>query len=208
MAAMNAPVVHFRQRNNLARLALTLYPDYAEYSIAGTRSKNTGFNVKYELLPKPFDYRTFRPADIFVIFPLFLVASLTLFEAATTWGNAYSLLGVMLSCGLTFCGISYGLRRLLKKEYTALATTAGTILIAKDDQHDLILAELQGRRAAALKNFAVVNPLVLPWSEIKKFKWLRDEAIISDHDFRMYRELILSSAESVTEKAAEAPALH
>jgi hypothetical protein len=205
---METPVVRFRQRNNLARLDLTLHPDYAEYNIAGSRGKITGFNVKYESLPKTFDYRTFRAKDRFVTFPLILIAGSTLFQLATNKGNVYSLLGARLLFGLVCCGIGYGLRCLLKKDYTALATAAGTLLIAKDGKHDQILAELQTRRAAAQKKFTVINPLAPPWNEIKKFKWLRDEGVISDNDFRMYRKMILSSAEPATEKAVETLALH
>lgn len=50
---MDAATLTFRQRNGLTKLALTLRPDYVEFSISGNRK--TGFNVKYHALPNEFD---------------------------------------------------------------------------------------------------------------------------------------------------------
>lgn len=89
MVPMNAPVVSFKQRNNFTRLEPKLHPDYVEYYVAGARGTNTGFNAKYELLPKEFDYRIFRQKDMFVIFPLVLVAALTPFELFNGEGDPF-----------------------------------------------------------------------------------------------------------------------
>jgi hypothetical protein len=203
----SSPVISFKQRNNLTRVELTLHPDYAEYRIR-TPNQDTGFNVKYALLPNRFDYRANHPKDAFVIFPLVLVAGLALFELAIHKGDTYSTLVVMFASAIVYCGIGYGLRRLLKRDYGVLATAAGNMLIVKDGQHDQILKELETRRFGALKRAAVVNRLEPPWVEIKKFKWLKAEGVISDADFTMYREQILAATEPARNKPLAPLALH
>jgi hypothetical protein len=203
----SSPVISFKQRNNLSRIELTLHPDYAEYRFRAS-NQDVGFNVKYALLPNSFDYRTNHPKDAFVIFPLFLVAGLTLFELMIDTRDTYSTLVVMAASAIVYCGIGFGLRRLLKHDYTVLATPAGNMLIVKDGQHDQILKELEARRFAALKRAAVVNRLEQPWVEIKKFQRLKAEGVISEADFAMYREQILAATEPSRNNPVAPLALH
>ena len=203
----SSPIISFKQRNNLTRIELTLHPDYVEYHIRAP-NEDTGFNVAYAALPNSFNYRTYRPKDAFVTFPLFLVAGMTLFELVMYKRNTYSTLAAMLASAAVYCGIGYALRRLIKRDYTVLATPAGNVLIVKDRQHDQILSEFEARRFGALKRAAVVNRLEAPWNEIKKFKWLRAEGVISDAEFDMYRAQILSSSEAPSGKPVAALALH
>jgi len=53
-----------------------------------------------------------------------------------------------------------------------------------------------------------VNRLEPPWVEIKKFKWLKAEGVISDADFTMYREQILAATEPPRNKPVAPLALH
>jgi hypothetical protein len=204
MAAMDTSVVRFRQRNIPVRVELTLHPDYVEFSMAGIRSNTSGFNVGYALLPSEFNYRTFRAGDGFVLFPLLLVSGLTLLQLAMPRNPVYEVLGFMVVYGLICCAIGYALRRFLRRAYTALPTSGGNLLIVKDAQHDQILTELQARRAVALRKSAVINPALPPWMEIKRFKRLREEGIISDGEFKTYRERILGALEETAERAAQA----
>jgi len=204
---MPAPAMHFKQRNNLAKLDLKLHPEYVEYYVVDRHGKVAGFNIKYELLPAEFDYQTYRATDAYVSLPLATVALLTLFELLV-YGDSYFLIGLMALMALVLCGAGYGLHRLFKRDYTALVTKAGMLLIVKDGKHDQIVNELQMRRAAALRKMVVVDRLAPPWREVKKFKWLRDEGIISNEDFVSYRELILSSTDTASGATANSPALH
>jgi hypothetical protein len=145
---------------------------------------------------------------MYIRFPLILVALNAVIALSSQRGSAYALLIISVVIGLICCTIGYGLRCFVKKEYTVLATPAGNLLIARDGKHDQIVRELQKRRVDALKKAAFVNPLAEHWREIKKFKWLRDEGIISDGDFKQFRETILSSGDASVEKAAESPVLH
>ena len=204
---MPAPVMHFKQRNNLAKLDLKLHSEYVEYYVIDRHGKVAGFNIKYELLPAEFDYQTYRARDSYVTLPLATVALLTLFELLNH-SDTYFVIGFMTLNALVLCGIGYGLRRLFKKDYTALVTEAGMLLIVKDGKHDQIVNELQMRRAAALRKMVVVDRLAPPWREVKKFKWLRDEGIISNEDFDSYRDLILASTNTASGATANSPALH
>jgi hypothetical protein len=208
MAGMDTSVVRFRQRNSPARVELGLHPDYVEFSMAGTRGNSTGFNVGYALLPNEFNYRTFRAGDSFVLFPLLLVPALTMFELAIPQNPVYPTLGLMVVFGFICCAIGYGLRRVLRRAYTVLPTSAGNLLVVKDAQHDRILTELQARRAAALRKSALINPVLSPWMELKRFNQLKDDGIISDEEFKTYRERILAALEGTAERAARAVPNH
>jgi hypothetical protein len=191
------------------RRELKLYPDHVEQHVAGARGRNTGFNVKYALLPSAPDYRTWRQNDMFLAFPLLLVPGLSLFELAYRKNDdAFQLLVFMFFFCIACCAIGYVLRRLLKRDYIVLATQAGNLLIVKDGKHHRILNELQTRRTEALKRAVFVNRLNQPWQEVKKFKWLRDEGIISDDSFKIYREQILSLADAKIGNGFKTPALH
>jgi hypothetical protein len=166
--ATDASVLRFKQWNNFKRIEFVFHPDYVEFYVGGGRGKSTGFNVKYELLPGEFYYRTFRPKDMYVRFPLVLVALNAVIALSSHEGSAYALLIISVVIGLICCAIGYGLRRFVKKEYTVLATPAGNPLIAKDNTHDQIVRELQKRRVDALKKAAFVNPLAEHWQEIQE----------------------------------------
>lgn len=161
------------------------------------------------MLPKEFDYRTHRTKDRFISLPVTLSAANALFELVVSKsGSVWLPIGISFLFGLVCCGIGYGLRCLLKKEYTVLVTQVGKLTIAKDRQHDEIVKELQARRLAALRRAVVVSRLLPPWVEVKKFKWLRDEGVITDEDFETYRSHILSRADTSTAMPAERPAVH
>lgn len=208
MAAMDVSVVQFRQRNIPVRVEFRLHSDYVEFSMAGIRSNTNGFNVGYALLPNEFDYRTFRAGDGFVLFPLLLVSGLTIFGLLMPENPVYSMLGFMVVSGLVCCAIGYGLRRVLRRAYTVLPTSAGNLLIVKDAQHDRILTELQARRVAALRKSIVINPALPPWMEVKRFKCLREDGIISDEEFETYRERILAALEETAERVAHVVPSH
>jgi hypothetical protein len=201
---MNAPTMRFKQRNGLiSKVELTLFPDYAEYYFVSGRGKSTGYNVKYELLPNEFYYRTDRPRDTYVLLPMVSMAAITLVELwSRVFVDAYQIIGLSAVVGTILCGIGYGLRRLFKRSCTSLPTAAGTIMIVQNGKHDRMIGELQTRRAAALKRQVFINKSTPPWLEIKKFKWLKDEGIITEDELTAYREMILSHGDII---AGEAP---
>ncbi len=190
------------------KLELKLHPDYVEFYVVTASGKSNGFNVKYELLPNEFDYRTYRPRDMFIRFPVILMAGQMLFALVSNKASAYATILFAFLFTAILCAIGYGLRLLLKKEITALAIQAGMLLVVKDQNYDQIMNELKVRREAALRALVLINSLQPPWSEVKKFKWLRDEGIISSDEFEFYRARILSSVEVKVEKAIEPLVIH
>lgn len=207
---MENAVVRFKQRNVLTRVRLTLRQDFFEYSIAPGRGARTGFNAKYETLPNAFDYRTFRPKSMFMRIVLLIMWIFIVSHLVTDDRSDFTFIGFILVFGAVCAALGYGFKFLFKKEYTVLATATGNLLIVKDRQHDRIITELQARRMSALKKFVVVDKLQDPWKEIKKFKWLRDQSVISPQEFDMYADLILSPSDFALKADApiDRPILH
>jgi hypothetical protein len=110
-----------------------------KYRVSGTRGNNAGFNTRYEHLPNVFDYRTLRERDMFVLLPVVGIAGVTLLELMLPRNDPFPMLGFMLVYGFLTSAIGYGLRCLLRREYTVLTTLSGNLTIVKDRQHDRIL---------------------------------------------------------------------
>jgi hypothetical protein len=167
-------------------------------------------NTRYKHIPGEFDYHTFRPYDMFVSFPVMLVAFLGLAHLVREKHDHIKLIGFFIVYGVVLAGLGYLCRRLLKKDYTALPVAEGTILIVRDKNHARILAELQSRRMAALREYAVIDPMILPKQNMAKFEWLLDQGVISAEEFAVYKDHILSSAEQATsaDKAEQAQRLN
>jgi hypothetical protein len=85
------------------------------------------------------------------------------------------------------------LYRIRRTTYSILNTEHGRIFIIQDSQHDRIMNELQDRRKKRLlSTLGDVNLTNDPGQEIAKFEWLRDQKVISDSEFKITRDAIVS----------------
>lgn len=193
-------MMHFRQRNVRTKVEFRFHGDYLEYAFIDGDGDKTGFNLKYEHIPGEFDYRTYRSPDMFITFPVLMVAGLGLLHLFTKEQDHIKIIGFLIVYAAVLAGVGYLCRLVLKKDYVALPVAEGTILIVKDKNHKKILAELQSRRMAALKKYAVIDPLAPSGREVAKFEWLRDQHVISEEEFVVYKECILLSMEHVIGK--------
>jgi hypothetical protein len=192
----DANILTFKQWNNFAKLSFRFSPDYLSFDIASSGSRRTGFNTRYEALPGSFYYKTLRPRYLLIMFFLFMGGALTLAELVFDVPEPSAILNlrpVIFFSAYTavLCAAGFALRGILRKDYTVLATPGGNILIAKRGAHDAIIEQLQKRRMAALAKLVVIDPAQSPWKEVKKFKWLRDEGVISDGEYQAYSQTIL-----------------
>ena len=188
----------FKQRNVWTRVNFLFSDSHVNYSIINHDGKRIEFNVKYSDLPNPFSYKTFKSKDNLILYPLFLAGFIAIFRIVLGDDDLYSLGIALLICSGIAVAAGYGLRRSFKRQYTALPIPGGNILVVEDYQHDAIIALLQEKRQQALKKFLVVDPSLPVWMQIKKYKWLRDEHIISDEDLISYKSMLLSSTNSAT----------
>jgi hypothetical protein len=188
---MTAPIMSFEQRNLTAKTELRLFSEYLEFNCFGDGIKD-GFNVKYESLPADFDFQTFRPRNAYILHSVTFVAAVLPIVLLRYRGNALPVIGIALLVGIILAFVGSAIHWLYANDYTTLRTHNGDILIVEDAQHDRIISELRARRLAALKKTAVVNRLQNPWYEVKRFKFLRDEGIISENDFNLYKESIFA----------------
>ncbi len=207
---MDSPVV-FRQKRNWFRLEFKFWPDYVEYYARFPSNKNgggSGFSVRYEFLPSEFACRMFI-SDHGAIQVTMITIALVALGAFAGRDDIY-----LMTCGLAavallaIAGARASGSALVNDTFTALATQQGSLLVARDKQHEEIIRELQVRRLAALRKSIVINHDQPAWTEVKRFKWLRDEGVISAADFAKYRQEILAVTGEAHEKAVENVSLH
>lgn len=209
---MSTDGVSFKQWNNFARFTLTFFSDYVAFDYVGQAGRRAGYNVRYESLPTPFYYKSLRPLDYYLLLPLFAGGSFGLLELLlhpqkqANFVQTLHLILFVVALTLILCAIGLALRPFLRKDYTVLPTTAGNIVIARRGDHDRIIAQLEERRLAALKKLAVIDPMGQPWTEVKKFRWLRDQGAISNEEFRAYAQTILYPVPRAMDAAA--PVIH
>jgi hypothetical protein len=205
---MTAPVMSFEQRNVQGKTELKLFPDYLEFNFSDSGTPRDGFNAKYDSLPGDFNFRIFRPRNSYILQSIIFAAVLLPLALLSHRGDPVPIIGITVLVCFVLCFFSAGINWLLAKNYTVLPTQGGHILIVQDAQHDRIIDELRARRVAALQKAAVVNRLQNPWSEVKKFKFLRDEGVISDNDFNAYKEMIFVSGNATAVGSGKSPATH
>ena len=204
---MIAPIMSFKQRNVYAKTELKLFPDYLEFNFIAN-GINDGFNAKYESLPGDFEFGTLRQKNLNIWRIIILVAMLLPLVLLKQRGDPAPIIGIALLVGFVLCLISAGVHWLFVNNYTVVPTQGRDILIVQDAQHDRIIDELRARRVSSLKKAVVVNRLENPWSEVKKFKFLWDEGIISENDFEAHKEMIFAPSDAKSDGPGNSPPLH
>jgi hypothetical protein len=79
--------------------------------------------------------------------------------------------------------ITYLCGRFTRAKYTSIPTSTGVISVYDDGQRNAILREIKTRRIGRLKRLAVVDRPNEPASELRKFRWLKEEGIITEKEF-------------------------
>lgn len=70
-----------------------------------------------------------------------------------------------------------------KIKYSVFQTERGNILVIQDKNHDRIVSKLKSRRKSQLLSwYGDINPENDLQQEIAKFKWLKEQKIISEQD--------------------------
>jgi hypothetical protein len=119
---------------------------------------------------------------------LALIGFLSLRELYVGEGSVLSLLPLFAGSAVLTVIIAIVWARRSRGAFTVLPSSAGNVLVIPDNQHDDILAELQARRTAALRRHAEIDPQADRWTELKKFKFLFDEMVITEQEFEKARQ--------------------
>lgn len=156
-----------------------------------------GFNIPYEEILTARSHQTVNEAWIE------LVGYIGVAYAWIDWnfidrpaGNAPSLLVIIIA--VISLALSVAGRFWFRSDATFINTPLGRIVILGDDQHDRIVKEIFERRKKALRGLlGTVNPLNYPQEEIERFRWLRDENLISAEEFNSaYAEITSRQVQS------------
>ena len=165
------------------KVAFTLEPGFVDFKAESSTDGNVSFRAPYSLLPAPRDYFSYRPPEqaAFLVFILIPICCLIF-----VYVEGPSLFVPMYFGPLFLAGSAYTILRARQRNpcrFTCLMTEKGTLLVWQNGQHDEIIAELEQRRLAALKDMDRIDPLADMASEIGKFRYLLDEGILTAEQF-------------------------
>lgn len=184
------------------------YGDHLEYSM--NDGAQTAFNIKYNELPHPTEYRTFMRNDglAALVLCLCMLVALALLDTysgesyfATAEGFRQTAVGTVIFIPAVVF-LVFGARRYSRKEFTILPVTKGVIRVLQDLQHDRLIGEMKQRRYAALRAQAVIDRQNSPQGELRKFQWLKEQGAITEHEFEAFRNKLL---EAISERPSQPP---
>lgn len=149
-----------------------------------------GFSVPYHEVGTHKSIKSFPER---AVFRLSLAVTLA---ACVSYASIYlhspygptTLSGVIAVVGALMCFAS----RYAQFDATQIPIASGnTILIFQDSQHHSIMSEIYKRRKAEmLRLYGEVDTLAPPQLELKKFRWLKEEGVVSEQEFEEARQKI------------------
>lgn len=179
--------------------AFSFHGDHLEYSM--NDGAQTAFNIRYNELPHPTDYRTLMRNDgsAALVLCLCMLLALALIDTysgdryfATAEGFRQTVVGMLIFIpAVAF--LVLGARRYSRKEFTILPVTKGVIRVLQDPQHDRLIDEMKQRRHAALRAQAVIDRGNSPQGELRKFTWLKEQGAITAREFEDFRNKLLEA---------------
>jgi hypothetical protein len=189
----------YKQNTYMLTTSFDFHSEHLEYTCRHWNLAHSGFNLPYHDLPNKADYSIYSPKPP-LIMGLFFISAIILLVNIFSFG--YSKLSspryfvfLIVVIGFLFL-FNWALvlveRRLWRKRCTVLRTPAGNIGIAHDKQHDIIVEELQARRATALMKYAAINDFENPWKQIKRLKFLLEQSLITEDQFAAYRQKLFA----------------
>ncbi len=164
--------------------------DKLEFLIKDVR-QDYGFSIHYDDIDSKKSFTTLKekwPSAFSAVAYIFFVLDVF-------WiSKGFSPVGQgMLATAILFMAIG----SFFKVDATLIPTEMGNIVILPDKNHDKIVSEIFSRRRDVLKNiYGIVNPLNHPENEINRFRWLRDEDIITPSEFEAAYKLIYGAIDN------------
>ncbi|MGB7420040.1 MAG: hypothetical protein WA918_12750, partial [Erythrobacter sp.] len=140
-------------------MALTLDPGFVEFNAESFTDGDVSFRAPYSLLPPPRNYFSYRPPEeaeflVFILLPIFCLIFL--------YVEGPSLFVPMFFGSVFLAGSAYTIFRARQsnpRRFTCLMMENGTLMVWQNRQHDEIIAQLEQRRLASLKDLDRIDPL-------------------------------------------------
>lgn len=142
----------------------------------------SGFSIGYENIGSEKSHRTLGELWIDFFFGMSLIYTILDYKIISNGRGMPD----WITIGMIIFTLLLGLlgKFKFKGEATVIGTSLGNIIVLSDDQSSQIIAEIFKRRKDALRRMlGTMNPLNYPQDEINKFRWLRDEEIITPTEF-------------------------
>jgi hypothetical protein len=91
----------------------------------------------------------------------------------------------------------YFVHKATNTNFVNIQTSKGLIQLADDTKKQIILDEIYARRRTALRKLAFIDDLNDPQNELKKFNHLKDEGIVSDAEFTIFKQTLVERIHAV-----------
>jgi hypothetical protein len=190
------PELALQQRAFRTKIDYRFFRDYVEYTIRDRNGALSCFTVKYSALPGRTEYGAYQPARSpitglqILLFALMILMISSAFPKASQWE-----IGLMVGGAVAALAVSIALRWRFRDAYTTIPTVKGKLHLLRNKQHDQVLQELESRRLKELRKLATIDTLNSPQAELRKFEWLKEQEIITQEEFELFRQkLNLASA--------------
>lgn len=180
----------FHQKKGKNEIKFSLNEDHFEYFIKDESSKGE-FTLPYETISSN-KYQLFEKNDLFKNNAIYLLVISILFTTATlVFGiRTYYFLFILATI------IMYIMYHRSKTTFTVIETGNRKVFVIQDKHHDEIIHQLFSRRNELMKKkYGKINLTTDPEIEIKRFKWLLAEKVISPKEFEDIQSQIFNTAQ-------------
>lgn len=182
--------MNFHQKKGKNEIKFLFNEDHFEYFIKDESSKGQ-FKLPYGIISRN-KYELIEKNDTFKNNAIYLLIVSIIFTTATFVFRipTYYFLFIIA----TF--IMYILYLKSKTKYTVIETEDRKIYIIQDKNHDEIMRQLYTRRNELLKKmYGKINLTNNPEAEVKRFKFLLEEEVISTKEFEDIKSQIFDAAQ-------------
>jgi hypothetical protein len=207
-AAAPAPAATLTQKTAEGETSFTFHAERLDYTYADGKGTKVRREISWDVVPPHFqlkararmNFQLARGVRIGVLLAILLAGmQLHLF-------TSYGLLPATVVGAAAVFGVMLWLSRRHRIEHSTLGTSAGNILILRDDRHDEIVDRiLRGRRAFLGRHAQIDRQRPLRWN-LQRLRWLTEHDVVTPEDFVQTQRMLLPGiAEPLLRKPPATP---
>lgn len=180
----------FHQKKGKNEIIFSLYEDHFEYFIKDESSKGE-FVIPYEIISSD-KFELVEKNHLFKNNAIYLLIISILFTTATLVFRVPTYYFLFILATL----IMYIMYLRSKTTFTVIETDNRKVYVIHDKQHDEIINQLYSRRNELMKKkYGKINLTNDPETEIRRFKWLLAEKVISPKEFEDIQSQIFNTVQ-------------
>jgi len=188
----SAPTTIMQQKSRGAATRFTIGPDHLDYRFEDRSGTKAERHISWNAVPSRFHLRYAAKPDARRARSIRLGSILVLILGAGSFGRAFiDPLAFCIAYVALLFGLSILLTRHFRPWFSTLRTPEGNIVILGDAQHDAIVDALMRAREAYFRRFAVIDPARSPRWNLRRLRWMLEQEVITEEEFRNAQREIL-----------------